>query len=85
MPFKDNGRAVLVGETTAGSTGQPYVLDLGHDMIVLIGAKREMFPDGSRFEGIGIKPDVVVSPSLDDIRQERDVVLEAAQKSLIGS
>ena len=85
MPFKDNGRAVLVGETTAGSTGQPYVLDLGHDMIVLIGAKREMFPDGSRFEGIGIKPDLPISPAPDDIRQDRDVVLQAARKSLAGS
>ncbi len=35
MPFKDNGRAVLVGGSTAGSSGQPYVLDLGHDMIFM--------------------------------------------------
>ena len=84
MPFKDNARAALIGEPTAGSTGQPYMLDLGHDMLVLIGAKREMFPDGSRFEGVGIKPDFEVSPSPNDIRQGRDVVLEAARKRLAG-
>ena len=85
MPFKDNGRAVLIGESTAGSSGQPYVLDLGHDMIIMVGAKREMFPDGSRFEGVGIKPDLEISPSPDDIRQDRDVVLQAARKRLAGS
>jgi carboxyl-terminal processing protease len=85
MPFKDNGRAVLVGESTAGNTGQPYVFDLGHDMILMVGAKREMFPDGSRFEGVGIKPDLVISPSPDDIRPDTDVVLQAARRRLAGS
>ncbi|HVO12872.1 MAG TPA: S41 family peptidase [Vicinamibacteria bacterium] len=38
MPFKDNGRAIVVGETTGGSSGQPYLLDLGDGMLALIGA-----------------------------------------------
>ncbi len=29
MPFKDDGRAIVAGETTGASTGQPYFLDLG--------------------------------------------------------
>jgi carboxyl-terminal processing protease len=85
MPFKDNSRALLVGETTAGSTGQPYNLDLGNGMLAMVGAKREMFPDGSRFEGAGIKADLEISPSAEDIRQGRDVALEAARKRLSGS
>lgn len=85
MPFKDNGRAALIGEPTGGSSGQPYILDLGHDMMIMIGAKREMFPDGSRFEGVGIKPDLEVSPSADDIRQGRDPALELARTRLAGS
>ncbi len=85
LPFKDNGRAALIGEPTGGSSGQPYILDLGHEMMVMIGAKREMFPDGSRFEGVGIKPDLEVSPSADDIREGRDKVLELARKHLAGS
>jgi carboxyl-terminal processing protease len=85
MPFKDNSRALLVGETTAGSSGQPYNLELGNGMFATVGAKREMFPDGSRFEGAGIKPDVEMSPTVEDIRQGRDVVLEAARKRLSGS
>ena len=82
MPFSDNRRATLVGERTAGSTGQPYMLEPGHDMLVLIRAKREMFPDGSQFESVGIKPDLVIVPTANDIRQGRDAVLNAARKSL---
>lgn len=85
MPFKENGRATLIGEPTGGSSGQPYIVDLGHEMMVMIGAKREMFPDGSRFEGVGIKPDMQVSPSADDFRQRRDPALELARKHLAGS
>lgn len=85
IPFKDNRRASLIGELTGGSSGQPYLLDLGHDMMIMVGAKREMFPDGSRFEGVGIKPDLEASPSADDIRQGRDPALELARKHLAGS
>lgn len=50
MPFRDNGRAILVGQTTGGSTGQPAVTPLGDRMRVVVGSKRASFPDGSRFE-----------------------------------
>ncbi len=50
MPFKDNGR---VGETTAGSSGQPLYKELGDGMRLWIGAKRQTFPDGGQFEGVG--------------------------------
>ena len=85
MPFKDNGRAVVAGETTGGSTGQPYFLDLGDGMQAVVGAKREMFPDGARFEGIGIRPDVEVSPSVDDLRAGRDNVLETARQRVLAA
>ncbi len=83
MPFKDNGRAIVVGETTGGSTGQPYMLDLGDGMLAIVGAKREMFPDGSPFEGVGIRPDVEVSPTVEDLRAGRDAVLETARQRLV--
>jgi hypothetical protein len=80
---QDNGRAIVVGETTGGSTGQPYMLDLGDGMQAIVGAKREMFPDGGRFEGVGVRPDVEVLPTVDDLRSGRDVVLEAARQRLL--
>ncbi len=85
MPFKVNHRAQLIGETTAGSSGQPLQLDLGQGMMVIVGAKRLSFPDGSPFEGVGIKPDIEVHPRVDDLRSGKDSALEAALRSLTPS
>lgn len=82
MPFKDNGRALLYGHTTAGSSGQPYVLDFGNGMMLLVGAKREILPNGLRFEGVGIQPDFEVARTVLDIRHSLDGALEAAINSL---
>lgn len=82
MPFKDNGRAVLIGEPTAGSSGQPYYEDLGDGMRLAVGTKREFFPDGSRFEGVGIAPDLLVLPTAIEIKSGRDPELERALEAL---
>ena len=78
MPFKDNGRAILVGEPTAGSSGQPYYENVAEGMRIAVGTKREFFPDGSRFEGVGITPDIEVLPTAADLRAGRDPELERA-------
>lgn len=57
LPFKDNGRARILGEPTGGSSGQPLLLDLGDGMKLWVGAKRQYLPDGSHYEGVGIQPD----------------------------
>ncbi len=80
VPFKDNGRAVIIGERTMGSSGQPYIYSFNKDIFIAIGTKREYMPDGSLFEGIGIAPDIKVQPSLDNIKKGKDVVLEEAIK-----
>ncbi len=82
MPFKDNGRAILVGEPTAGSSGQPYYEDLGNGMRLAVGTKREFFPDGSRFEGVGIDPDWRLVPTADELRAGRDPELEWTLQTL---
>ena len=82
MPFKDNHRALIIGWATLGSTSQPYVTDLGDGMLLLMGAKRAMFADGTPYEGIAIKLDTEVAPTTQDLAKARDVVLEAARKTL---
>jgi carboxyl-terminal processing protease len=79
-PFKASGRGVLVGETTNGSSGQPYVFDFGNGMSFRVSSKRYYLPDGSPFEGVGIKPDVVVVPSLEDWKAGRDPVFAKAMQ-----
>jgi carboxyl-terminal processing protease len=78
MPLKFSGRATIVGETTGGSSGQPYVYDFGNGMLFRVSTKRMYFPDGSEFEGIGIKPDVEVIPTAADIKSGRDPALARA-------
>ncbi len=78
MPFKDNHRATVVGETTYGSTGQPYIYMFGNGMSISVGAKRTSFPDGTDFEGVGIKPDLEVQPRITDLKSGSDTVLEQA-------
>ena len=80
MPFRENHRAVVIGERTQGSSGNPYRADLGDGMRVAIGAVRYRFPDGRRFEGIGIDPDVLVDLRIADLQSGRDTVLERARE-----
>src|SRR5262249_6966588 len=80
MPFKDTGRGIVIGETTQGSSGNPYRADLGGGRSIAIGAVRYRFPDGSPFEGVGIVPDVPVDRRIADVVAGRDAVLERARE-----
>lgn len=78
MPFKDNGRAVLVGEPTGGSTGQPYYHTFDSGLQFAIGTKRAYLPDGAKFEGVGLIPDSHIVARREDLYAGRDPVLEEA-------
>jgi len=76
--FRGARRGLIVGEATNGSTGQPLIFDLpggGRGWVV---TKTTTFADGTEFVGVGIKPDVEVKPTVADIVQGRDPVLESA-------
>lgn len=83
-PFKGNGRALVVGRTTAGSSGQPYVKDFSNGMVLAVGSKREIFPDGSPFEGVGIAPDLPVELTTADLCNGTDRDRLTAAVALIG-
>lgn len=80
MPFKDNGRAQVVGEATEGSSGQPYFVRFSCGMTLMVGAERHRFPDGATFESIGITPTIPVERRLHDIREGADAVLKKARE-----
>ncbi len=75
-------RVTLVGSKTAGTTGQPLMLELPQGGGARICTKRDVYPDGREFVGIGIAPDVEVVPSRADIASGRDAVLEEGVKVL---
>ena len=77
-PFKDNGRAVVVGEASGGSSGQPYRQRYENGMSFAVGAKRQYLADGSAFEGVGITPDITIAVRPEDVALGIDRALAAA-------
>ncbi|MFV8837892.1 S41 family peptidase [Salinimicrobium soli] len=76
--FKTMKRGVVIGQPTGGSTGQPLFFPLPFGGMGAVCSKRDLFPDNSEFIGIGIKPDIEVKPTLQNIIDQQDVALQAA-------
>jgi carboxyl-terminal processing protease len=75
-------RGPIVGEPTGGSTGQPLFYDLPGGGSARVCTKRDSYPDGRDFVGVGVQPDILVRPTVTDFRAGRDPVLEAALQAL---
>lgn len=75
-------RTVLVGEPTAGSTGQPLVFRLSSGGIGAVCSRRSLAPDGHPFVGHGFQPDVAARLTRRDLAGGRDSVLERALEIL---
>ena len=73
--FQKNHRATLVGEKTAGSSGQPFVHGFDNGMVIRLGTEREFFPNGADLEGVGISSDAEVITTPEDLSSKRDPVL----------
>ena len=74
--LKNAGRVTFVGGTTAGCNGNRTWLSLPGGGRLWFTGMRVKFGDGSRFQNIGILPDVPVAPTVDGIRAGTDEVLE---------
>jgi carboxyl-terminal processing protease len=84
--FRSGNRGPLLGETTFGSTGQPYVLEWPKwKMTLRISTKREFMPDGRPFEGVGITPDIAIPALPADFDNASDLQLERALAALRSS
>jgi len=66
---------VLVGKTTAGCTGTPYIFDLPVGGMAFVTTSIQMYPDG-RKQREGVKPDIEIKPTIKDIIEDKDPVLE---------
>ena len=71
-------RGTIIGEPTGGSTGQPLAFALPGGVMARVCTKRDMYPDGTEWNGKGIQPNVLVKPTAADWQAGRDTVLEAA-------
>lgn len=76
--FQINRRGKTIGEATGGSTGQPVFFQLPGGGTGAVVTKWDLYPDGKEFVGVGIQPDLPVSPTPADWAAGRDPVLEKA-------
>lgn len=75
-------RATLIGEKTYGSTGQPIFFELPNGGLCRICTRRCTYPDGRKFVGLGIKPDIEIIPDLSFYLTNEDKVLNEAIRFL---
>ena len=83
--FRWGHRATFVGERTAGTNGGAPDFSIPSGALVIFTHERITKPDGSRYHGIGIDPDVPVTSTAEGLRAGRDEVLEKAVEVLIHS
>jgi len=75
---------IRIGQTTAGSSGQPLVFKLPHGFSARVCAKADEFPDGTEFINIGIKPQIEVEPASPLSGDAKDLELEKALAVIEG-
>jgi C-terminal processing protease CtpA/Prc len=78
VAFDAMQRGRIIGQPTGGSTGQPLLFDLPGGGNARVCTKRDRYPDGREFVGVGVQPQVVVAPKAADFLAGRDTVLDAA-------
>ncbi|MDN5286461.1 MAG: peptidase [Mucilaginibacter sp.] len=72
-------RGKLIGLPTGGSTGQPVSFSLPGGGSARVCAKRDTYPDGKEFVGVGIMPGITVKETIKDLLNGTDA---AKQKAL---
>ena len=75
VPLKYSRRAKIIGDVTAGSTGNPVTVQLPGGYILRVCSKHDSFPDGEEFVGIGIQSDILIKNTQKDVAEARDAVL----------
>lgn len=76
-------RALIVGERTGGSTGQPLrIKNLPGGGSARICTKHDSYPDGREYVGVGVIPDVEVFPLPEDLAAGKDTVLQEGIEQL---
>jgi len=78
-------RGITVGEATAGSTGQPIFFQLPGGGSARVCTRNDRASDGIVFEGVGLRPNIPASATIESIRRKRDVVLERAIGALLAA
>ncbi len=76
--LKDYNKATIVGETTFGKGVVQTLLNLSGSTLLKVTTARWYTPKGTSINGEGIKPDIEVERTYEDINKDRDPQLDKA-------
>jgi C-terminal processing protease CtpA/Prc len=82
VAFRNGSRGPIIGETSAGSTGQALLLPLRRGWQLRVTVTRDAFPDGTEFARMGVAPEFPVTVRVDDVLGGRDAALDRAREYL---
>ena len=85
VAFRNSGRGSIIGEPSAGSTGQTAVVKLAGDWQLRVTVTRDAFPDGSEFARAGIPPEILTEVRVDDVLAGVDATLDRARAYLAAA
>jgi carboxyl-terminal processing protease len=80
--LQERGRAIVVGEATAGAVLMAGAYGLKDGGVLSVAEKDVLTPKGRRLEGAGVQPDQTARQTLSAVRAKRDLVVEAAEARL---
>lgn len=71
-----------MGQKTSGSTGQQWYFEMPGGGRAQICTRKCTYPDGRKYVGIGIEPDIEIEPTLSFYLNDKDEVLGKAVEYL---
>ncbi len=76
--LQENGRATVVGTRSFGKGTVNHARELSNGGAVYVSIARWLTPARHQIEGQGVKPDIEVALTADDIQAQRDVAIQRA-------
>ena len=81
--FLDKSKQIIrIGQNSNGSNGQPYFINLPGGGGMRIMTQHCTYPDGRKYNGCGVKPDIEVKETVEDFINNRDAGMLEAVKYL---
>lgn len=80
VAFDVMDRGPIIGQASGGSTGQPLPISLPGGGTARITTKRDIYPDGSDFVGVGVQPDNLAPSTIKAFIENIDLALELARR-----
>lgn len=78
MMYKCSPNTIVIGSQTAGADGDIISVYLPGGILTSFTGLGVYYPDGRETQKTGIIPDITITPTIQSIRENRDLVLEKA-------